>query len=58
MIRGSYVRESVERGDTKWYYKKSADLMPDMLTKCLPKAALLRHMETAGMMKFEPDEEA
>jgi hypothetical protein len=58
MIRGSYVRESVERGDTKWCYKKSADLMPDMLTKCLPKAALLKHMKTAGMSDFEPEDEA
>ena len=56
MIRGNFVREAVERGDTKWYFKRTHNLAPDMLTKCLPRATILRHMAEMGMRDVEPEE--
>jgi hypothetical protein len=57
MIRKSFTRDAVENGDTKWHFVRTANLMPDMLTKCVPKSTMLRHMESAGMKDLPPTEE-
>ena len=57
MIRKSFTRDAVEHGDTKWHFKRTANLMPDMLTKCVPRSTMLRHMESAGMRDIDVDEE-
>ena len=57
MIRKSFTRDAVENGDTKWHFKRTENLMPDMLTKCVPRSTLLRHMESAGMRDAPSEEE-
>jgi hypothetical protein len=57
MIRKSFTRDAVENGDTKWHFKRTENLMPDMLTKCVPRSTMLRHMESAGMREVPIEEE-
>jgi hypothetical protein len=57
MIRKSFTRDAVENGDTKWHCKRTENLMPDMLTKCVPRSTMLRHMESAGMREVSTEEE-
>jgi hypothetical protein len=56
MIRGNFMREAVERGDIKWYLERTHNLAPDVLTKCLPRATMLRHMAKMVMRDIQPEE--
>jgi hypothetical protein len=56
MFRSNFVREAVERGDTKWHFKRTHNLAPDMLTRCLPRATLLRPIAEMSMRDIKPEE--
>jgi hypothetical protein len=56
MSRSNLVREAVERGDIKWYFRRTHNLAPDMLTKCLLRATMLSHIAEMGMRDIQPEE--
>jgi hypothetical protein len=58
LIRKNFTREAVENGDTKWHFVRTANLMPDMLTKCVPRSTMLKHMKAVGMMDAEDEEKS
>ena len=56
LIRKNFTREAVENGDTKWLFMRTDNLMPDMLTKCVPRSTMLKHMKAVGMMDAKEEE--
>jgi hypothetical protein len=51
VVKKYYVRERLEAGDAILVHRSGADLAADMMTKVVPAATMIKHMQSVGMEK-------